>query len=68
MPATTSTTNTFHAATTSSFTYITAITNALAATTTDGAPKSATTSTAPNVIGSSSATILPGKFCLCHRY
>ena len=68
MPAITSTTNTFDAATTSSFTYITGTTIALAATATNGAPKSATHSTALNVIGSRSATILTGNFRPCHCY
>ena len=68
MPATTSTTNTFDAATTSSFTNFTATTIALAATATDGAPQSATNSTALNVIGNRCATILTGNFRPCHCY
>ena len=68
MPATTSTTNTFDAATTSSFTNIFATTNALAATATDGALKTDTNSTVLNVIGSRSATILTGNFRPCHCY
>ena len=68
MPAITSTTNTFDAATTYSFTNITATTIALAATATDGALKSAGNSTAINIIGSRSATILTGKFRPCHCY
>ena len=68
MPATTSTTYLFDAATTSSFTNFTATTIALAATATDGASKSGTNSTAPNVNRSRSATILTGNFCPYHCY